>query len=316
MKNKKILITGGCGFIGSNLAKRLITNNNVSIFIRKDEPKDNIKEIENKLEIIEGSLLDKKLLKKSIENIDILYHLAWQTDLNKSMKHPLDDINDLRGLINILETARNYNPKLKIVFASTVTVIGQTNQLPSNEKTFENPTSVYDINKLTAEKYLNTYHQTYNINTCTLRLSNVFGEGQKTNNPNRGVLNFMIGNALTNKLLTVYGKGDFIRDYCYIQNYIDAFVLAAEKDIVGVYVLGSGKGITFNEVVNKIKKIAESLTRKSVIIKHITPPNDNKINKRDFIADNNKFRKATGWYPKISFEEGLRRTIEYYYKKT
>lgn len=128
----------------------------------------------------------------------------------------------------------------------------------------------------------------------------------------------MIGRALRGEPLTVHGEGDFIRDYCYVQNYVDAFIVTALSENTNgqVYILGTGEGRTFNEVVEKIKKITEPLIDKPVTITHIPfPEGEHKINKRDFIADYSKLREATGWIPKISFEEGLKRTIEFYIKQ-
>ena len=317
MKNKKILVTGGCGFIGSNLARRLIKEGaKVSLFIKEKENKENIKDIENQLEIIEGNLLNKEVVEKSIKDKDYLFHFAWQTDLKKSMANPKEDVeNDLIGLINILESCKKENHKIKIIFASTVTVIGETDELSPTEKHRESPISTYEINKLTAEKYLQMYYKIYGIKTCVLRLSNVFGEGQKIDNLNRGVLNFMVGRALRGEELTVYGEGDFIRDYNYIQNYIDAFVLAAESEKTNgeVFVLGSGEGKTFQEVVEKIKEIFEEDYGKEVEITYVDfPEGTHKINKRNFEADYRKFNKATGWVPEISFENGLKKTVKFY----
>lgn len=321
MKNKKVLITGGAGFIGSNLARRLLDfGAEVTIFKRAEDDEKNISDIKEKLKIINGNLTNKEDIEKSIKDKDYLFHLAWQTDLKQSMINPKEDVqNDLIGLINILESCKKENPKIKIIFASTVTVIGETDELSPTEKHREDPISTYEINKLTAEKYLQMYYKIYGIKICVLRLSNVFGEGQRIDNPNRGVLNFMIGKALRGEELTVYGKGDFIRDYCYIQNYMDAFVLAAESEKTNgeVYVLGSGQGKTFNEVVEKIKEIVEKSIEKKVVITHISfPDKENEINKRNFIADYSKFNKATDWGPKTSFEEGLKRTIKFYLKHT
>ncbi len=317
MKNKKILITGGHGFIGSNLSERLVElGNKVSLFGKHCEYKRNPKNIESKVQIIKGNLLDKKKIEKSVEGVDYLYHLAWQTNLKKSMQNPRKDLeSDLVGLVNILETCREKNPNIKIIFPSTVTVIGEVSKLPSNEDEKENPLSVYDVHKLLAEKYLQMYYKNYGLKSCVLRLSNVFGEWQKIDNPNRGVLNFMIGRALRGEELTVYGKGDFIRDYNYVQNYVDAFILAAESEKTNgkVFVLGSGEGKTFQEVVGKIKEIVERDVGKNVKITHVEfPEGTHKINKRDYIADSTKFRETTGWKPKISFEDGLRRTIRFY----
>lgn len=316
LKNKKILITGGAGFLGSNLARSLLNDNEVSLLVKPNTDLWRIKDIKDKVNIVDGDLLDKSLVEKILTDKDYVFHFAWQTDLKKSMENPLDDLNeDIGGLLTILEICKKYNNNTKIIFASTVTVIGNTRKIPVNEYENENPNSVYDINKLTAEKYLQMHYKNYGIKSCILRLSNVFGEYQKIDNPNRGILNFMIGKALRNENLTIYGKGDFIRDYCYVQNYVDAFVLAAESDKTNgeIYVLGSGEGKTFLEVVSKIKEIVENLTNKKLVIKHVPfPEGENEINKRNFTADFSNFNKAVGWNPEIGFEEGLKRTIEFY----
>ena len=318
LKDKKVLITGGCGFIGSNLTRRLVNDGaKVTLFVRSGKNKELIKDVESKIEIVEGDVLDLNCIKKAIKDKDFLYHLAWQTDLKKSMLQPGEDLkNDCLGLINILEACKTENPSIKIIFTSTTTVIGITDKIPANESNETNPLSIYEANKLLAEKYLYVYSKIHKLKTTVLRLSNVFGEGQKIDNPNRGVLNFMIGKALRNEPLTVYGTGNFIRDYCYVQNYVDAFILATKDETNGnVYVLGSGEGLTFNDVVKKVKEITEKLTGKKVEITHIAwPEEDNPINKRNFIADYGKFNKATGWKPRVSFEEGLKRTIKYYTK--
>lgn len=322
MHNKNILITGGAGFLASNLARRLLDNNKITLFVKPNTDKYKIQSIttHKNITIVEGDLSDKEFLQKLIKDKDYLFHFAWQTDLKKSMAQPSKDLQeDIGGLINLLESCRQINPSIKIIFTSAVTVIGEAIKISSNENEKELPLSIYEANKLAAEKYLYLYYKNYNLKTCSLRLSNVFGEYQKIDNPNRGVLNFMIGRALRGEPLTVYGDGEFIRDYCYVQNYCDAFIATAESSNTNgeVFVLGSGEGKTMNEVVEKIKEIVEQLTNKKVEIQHIPfPEGSHQINKRNFIADHGKFTKATGWIPKISFEEGLKRTIQFYTKNT
>ena len=316
---KKILIIGGCGFLGSNLARRLIEiGTDVVIFKRIEDDEINILDIKENLKIIEGGLTNTSDIIEAVKDKDYIFHFAWQTDLKQSMLNPMKDLfSDCAGIINILEVCKNHNKNVKIIFPSTPTVTGMSEKIPSDESEFPNPRSVYDIHKLFAEYYLKMYYEQYQIKSTILRLSNVFGEYQRIDNPGRGVLNFMIGRALREEPLTVHGKGDFIRDYCYMQNYLDAFILSAlsEKTNGEVYLLGTGEGRTFNEVVEKIKKITEPLINKPVVITHIPfPEAEHKINKRDSIVDYSKFRQATGWYPKISFDEGLRKTIEFYIK--
>lgn len=316
IEGKKILITGGAGFVGCNLIRRLLElNAKVTVFIREGKNLENLQDILDKIEVIYGDLRNVSDVENNFKDKDFIFHLAWQTDLKKSMANPIEDVeNDIIGLLNILETCKKNNPTAKIVFASATTVVGLPKKIPSNEDERENPLSVYEANKLLAEKYLQLYFKSYGLKTCTLRFSNVFGEYQRIDNPNRGILNFMIGKALGGEKLTVYGDGSFIRDYCYIQNYIDALILAAISENTNgkTYVLGSGEGRTFNEVVEKIKIIVESLTNKKVEITNVPDPNEHEINKRNFIANHSKLSEDTGWKPEISFDEGLRKTIEFY----
>jgi len=316
---RKVLITGGCGFLGSNLVRRLILQGAfVTIFVRNGKECKNLKDIQKKVKILEGDLLKEEEVIKAITGQEYLFHLAWQTDLKQSMQHPQQDLQqDGIGLINLLEASRKHNPSLKIIFTSTVTVIGITQEIPSNEEEKLNPLSAYDVHKLLGEFYLSMYFQAYGLKTVSLRLANIFGEYQSIDNPNRGVLNFMIGRALKGEKMTVYGKGEFIRDYSYVQNIVDAFLLAAASDKVHgqTFVLGSGKGLTFNEVVNSIKKITKETTGKDAEIVHVPFHGDeHSINKRNFISDSRKFSELTGWYPQIDFEEGLRKTITFYYQ--
>src|SRR3989344_1759140 len=313
MHNKKILITGGAGFLASNLARRLMQDNTLTLFVKPHTDQERIQDLKNNknIEVVEGNFSEKNTLIEIIKDKDYLFHFAWQTDLKKSMLNPALDLQqDIVSLIQVLEICKNVNTNIKIIFASAVTVIGEAQKIPTNEEEKENPLSVYDLHKLIAEKYLQLYYKNYKIKSCSLRLSNVFGEYQKIDNPNRGVLNFMIGRALREEPLTVYGDGEFIRDYCYVQNYMDAFITAAESENTDgeVFVLGSGEGKTMNQVDEKINEIVDGKTAKKVEIKYVTfPEGSHVINKRNFIADHTKFSRATGWQPKISFEDGLRK---------
>ena len=323
IRGKKILITGGAGFLGSSLAKQLVKlGAEVNVLIKSGTDISRLKEINEKIKIIGGDLTKKESLIETIKEKDFLFHFAWQTDLKKSNSEPQKDISqDLIGLINILEVCKEHNPKIKIIFSSTVTIIGDINEIPVDESHLEKPISIYDVNKFAGEKYLYNYYKNYGIKFCVLRLSNVFGEKQKIDSPSRGILNFMIGKAIRGEPLTVYGKGGFIRDYTYAEDYVDAFILSAiSKNTDGeTFVLGSEQGRTFNSVVETIKKIGEEITKKEITITHIEPLNqqkgEEKINNRNFIANSGKFKSATGWFTKTNFEEGIRKTFEYHYQK-
>ncbi|PIQ76983.1 hypothetical protein COV83_00205, partial [Candidatus Peregrinibacteria bacterium CG11_big_fil_rev_8_21_14_0_20_49_14] len=198
LKDKKILITGGLGFIGSNLARRAVEEGaEVTLFVRSGKSLENIQDIKEKVSVIEGEISKNEDLEKAVKDKNYIFHFAWQTDLKKSMANPEEDISeDLVGVIKLLEVCKNHNKDAKIIFASSVTVIGETDKLSPNELDKENPLSIYEANKLIAEKYLKIYYDVHGIKSTVLRISNVFGERQRIDNPNRGILNFMIGRAL------------------------------------------------------------------------------------------------------------------------
>lgn len=317
MKEKSVVITGGCGFLGSNLARTLVkTGNDVTLVVSPGKDRKNIKDIEERVDIIERRLGPNIDFKDLILDKDYFFHFAWQTDLKRSMENPQHDIEyDIGGLVNLLETCKKQKSKSKIIFSSTATIFGDTQNLPVNEKEKANPLSIYDANKLNAENYLGVYFRNYGINFSCLRLSNVFGEGQRIDNPERGIVNFMIGRALNGETMNIYGDGKWIRDYSYIQNFVDAFVLAAESEKTRgkTYVLGSGDGKTFNEVVSTIRNTVKKFTGLDTRIAHIPFPDGiNQVAKRDFVADSYKFREDTGWKPNINFEDGIRRTVDSY----
>jgi len=317
MRKKSAVISGGCGFLGSNLANRLVNNDyEVTLVITPRKNRQNIASIEKQVEVVEMEINQNSYFRDLIKDKDYFFHFAWQTDLIKSMQNPKRDImRDLGGLVNLLETCRKQKSDLKVIFPSTVTVVGNVQKIPSNEGERANPLSIYDTNKLASEHYLKVYFETHGINFSCLRLSNVFGEMQRTDNPRRGIVNYMIGRALREEEITVYGDGKLIRDYSYVQNFIDAFILAAEsKETNGeTYVLGSGNGKTLNEVSSTISDLTKELIGIDVKVTHEPfPEGTHPINKRNFIADSRKFKTATGWKPKSGFEEGIRKTIDFY----
>ena len=317
MRKESAVITGGCGFLGSNLAKRLVNKDyDVTLVVSPEKSRQNIANIESLVKIVEMEIDQNSDFGNLIKGVDYFFHFAWQTDLIKSMENPRQDIlHDLGGLINLLENCRKQGSNLKIIFPSTVTIVGNVQKIPSNEEERTNPLSIYDANKLAAENYLRIYFENHGINFSCLRLSNVFGEMQRTDNPKRGIVNYMVGRALRGELITIYGDGELVRDYSYVQNFVDAFVLSAESEETNgeTYVLGSGKGKTLNEVSSTISNVTKEIAETDVKVIHVPFPKEyHEINKRNFIADSSKFRAATGWEPKISFEEGIRRTINFY----
>lgn len=315
--HRNVLITGGCGFIGSNIAHRLVKQGaRVSLLARTQAKALNLRGIEEAVEIIDGDIRNKLFLEKAVAGKDDIFHLAGQTSHITSMQQPILDweINCL-GTLNLIEACRDKNQKANIVFAGTVTQIGTPSRLPVDELVCGVPVSIYDAHKAICERYLAIANRCFGLRTTTLRLANVFGQRQQVTDTKRGIVNLMIKRAMLGEPITVYGEGSFIRDYNYVQNIVDAFLLAAssEKTKGEYYVIGSGRGLKFSEAMSKLSEAVNRLCGISAEIQFVPfPQNEARIDSGDFIADSAKFQKATGWKPALSFEEGLEETIRFY----
>ena len=258
----------------------------------------------------------REALRTLIPGQDIIFHMAAQTSNIQSMSAPLDDLEaNCSATLALLEVCRELAPEAAIVMPGTVTQVGRVATLPASEDLPDWPLSLYDVHKLTCEKYLYVYHENYGLNTSTLRLANVFGERQQVNNPQRGILNFMLKRAMTGQPITIYEPGDFIRDYSYVQNVVDALILTAvsPKTSGQAYVFGSGVGMKFYEMIEELVKEVYNLVGVHAEITYIPfPPDEKKMDPGDFIADNSKFCEHTGWIPRMNFTEGLHSTIRFY----
>jgi len=316
---KKVLITGGFGFTGSNLARRLVNcGAEVSLLKRESDDKKNVEDIINKVKIIAGDVRDYEKIEESIKEKDYIFHLASQSSVPVSMENPFLDLDtNCKATLNLLESCRKINKNAKIIFAGTIREAGQIEGTYANEEQREFPTSIVDLHKLASEKYLQIYHKVYGLNTTTLRFSNIFGPGQYVTHPHKSVINHIIKKVLSDKKIEVYGDGGPLRDYNYVENVVDACLNAAQSPNTagGYYIIGSGEGNTFKDFLEKLKKLVMEMYGFSIEIKKIeTPEIISKTSQGSVIADYKKFNKATGWMPKINFENGIRKTADFYYK--
>jgi len=312
LKEKNILITGGLGFVGSNLAVKLHEmGNNVVITYRNPKRKYRLKPYENDIESHKIDIRDYNKLNSLIKKADIIFHLAAQTSHPESMKDSFYDTDvNVIGMLNVLESIRKDNKDAILVFTSTKGVVGIPEELPVTEETPLKPLDVYSANKILCENYCRIFSHHYGIKYSILRLTNVFGERQQITSPRIGILNFFIGRAMKNEIITIYGDGEQKRDYNYITNVIDALILCAtnENALGNTYFLGTNRGIKFKEMANKIVKMVGKGE-----VKHIPyPETAKKIEIGDFIVNYNKIKRDLGWEPKITFEDGLQKTINYY----
>jgi UDP-glucose 4-epimerase len=302
-KKKTVLVTGGSGYIGSGLIKRLKTVPCCLIAPTKNE----------------ADIRKKGIWKELLKKVDVLFHLAGQTSSKFSNEKPLLDTKiNLLPVINIIKTCQKNNLSPDIIFAGTATEVGLTKRYPVNEAFKNQPITVYDINKLAAEKYLQYYSYQLGKRAVTLRLANVYGPGPASSRADRGILNLFIKKALRREDITIYGKGNFVRDYIYIDDVVNAFLVAGVKiDVLkgNYFIIGSNQGHTIKEMATLISQEVAKKTGRRVKIVHVVPPeNLSPIEFRNFIADSRQFMAKTGWQPKVSLRQGIKRTIDFFLK--
>jgi len=318
LRDKKILITGGLGFIGSNLAHALISlGAKVTIYDACLSPYGwnwaNVKDIKSDVEIITSDVRDYDTLARHVKGKDVIFHLAAQVGREISMENPeLDTDINCNGTINLCK-ANVKNGNAKIIYAGSRGQIGEPLYLPVDEQHPTNPTDVYGINKLAAEKYLMLYGKIFNFPVVSLRLNNVYGPRCQMQHGYYGILNWFIKNIMFDMPITVYGDGLQTRDYVYVDDVVNGFILAAQSPNTDnkIYFIGSGIETVFLEMV---KGVIKAVGKGSY--KHIPfPPQRESIDVRKFVVTYEKFHQDTGWSPKIDLEKGIEMTVDYYKDK-
>ena len=305
----KFLVTGGAGFIGSNIASELLEKGySVRILDNFSSGKrENLKGMENDIELIEGDIRSYHIVQDSLKDIDIVLHQAALPSVPRSIKDPIttNDVN-INGTLNILEAAVNLKVK-RVVYASSSSVYGDNPVLPKVETMIPNPLSPYAVSKLTGEKYCNVFSRIYGLETVCLRYFNVFGPRQDPASQYSAVIPKFIKAINQNKQPVIYGDGEQSRDFTYISNVVQANILAATADCesgITVNCAVSGQ-ITLNELIREMNKLMN---------KDIKPvyegPRAGDI--KHSYADINLAEKTLGYKPVVSFQEGLKKTIESY----
>jgi UDP-glucose 4-epimerase len=315
--NKHILITGGGGYLASCIVKLL---QDVDCFIvRLDRPGALFSPVVGMAEVhnIVGDVRDTSVWEEALLNIDVVFHLAAQTSAYDANTNPVEDLRiNVNPMLYMLETCRRQGWKKNIIFSSTVTIAGLPVFLPVNENHPEDPMTIYDLHKQMAENYLKYYIKQNVVKGAILRLANVYGPGPKSSRSDRGILNQMIRKALAGEPLTVYGTGDQIRDYVYVEDVSIAFLKAAGhiESVNGRhFVIGSGQGYTIAQAMSLVSERVALITGKAVPLEHVAPPSSLlPIESRNFVADTRKFNEATGWEAYYMLAEGIDLTMKRY----
>ena len=315
---KKILITGGLGFIGSSLARALVKQDARVTLVDSLIPQYggnlfNIADIRDKLEVNICDVRDPHAMKHLVQGKDYLFNLAGQTSHMDSMTDPQTDLDiNASAQLSILEACRQNNPDIKIVFASTRQLYGKPDYLPVNEKHPIRPVDVNGINKLAGEWYHLLYNNVYGIRACTLRLTNTYGPGMRVKDARQTFLGIWVRLLLEGKPIKVFGDGEQLRDFNYVDDCVDALLLtgASEQANGKVYNLGS-------EEVIGLKTLAELMTNLGYAGSYeLVPfPEERKaIDIGDYYSDFSLISAELGWSPQVSLKQGLLKTVEYYSK--
>lgn len=317
-KNKNILIIGGLGFLGSNLAHKLVEcGANVSILDALLPLYGgnifNISGIENKVQVIIGDIRDFRLIEKIIEGKDIIFNLAAQVSYIDSINIPFEDLDiNCKGHLIVLDACRHKNPDAKIIFSSSRMALGKLLYSPVTEDHPTEPLSIYGIHKLAGEKYYQAYHKTYGLKTVILRITNPYGIRQQMKHSKYSLIGWFLRQAMEGKTIQIFGDGKQLRDYIYVDDLVEAFLKAAvsDKTIGQIYNVGLGRSCQFSEMVKTILRIVGKGKLEFVP----WPKNYEKIETGSFEMSIEKAKKDFNWTPQIELEEGIRRTHEYYKK--
>lgn len=315
---KDVLITGGLGFIGSNVAARLLELGASVCVLDALLPECggnmfNVEDIKGRITIQIADIRDALSIEKLVKGRDYIFNLAGQVSHIDSMNDPVTDLEiNCRSQLTLLEACRHNNPQVKVIFASTRQVYGRPKQLPVNEEHPILPCDVNGINKIAGEWYHRLYSETYGIKTICLRLINTYGPHLLMKHNRQGFVGWFMRQAIDSEQIQIFGDGTQVRDFNYVDDVVDAFLKAATLDghWASVFNLGGSEHISLLELAKLIIQIAGSGSYRLVPF----PPGKKKIDIGSYFGDYSRFKRACGWEPKVTLKEGLEKTIKFYRK--
>jgi nucleoside-diphosphate-sugar epimerase len=308
---KPIVITGARGYIGVALARRLASEGRALRLVSRPAAGSAAEPPGANREIIEADLGDEAVWSGLMRGAAAIVHLSARTDLRAAEADPLgDELLNVEPVRALVRAAANADAPPKIVFASTVTIVGTQHANPVDERTTDCPCSVYDRHKVACETILRDATAAGTLQACTLRLSNIYGLGGTSVNSNRGILNVMMRRAMNGEALTLYGEGAYVRDFTHLDDVVEAFALAADADVCdgGHYIIATGRGYSLAEAYRLVADAAFAATGGPVEINHVAEPADlHSIERRNFIGNSSLYQHRTDWRPRISLPEGIGR---------
>jgi len=313
---RQVLVTGGLGFIGSNLARRLVEEGaRVTLCDAMIEGyggnEANVREIRDRVVIDRSDVRDADAMDRLVEGCDVVYHLAAQVSHVMSLSNPYPDIDiNIKGTAVVLEACRRKNPAAIVVRSGTRGQYGPAVRLPVSEETPSDPRGIYEISQLSSEMICRTYTRIHGVRTVPLRLTNVYGPRAQMRHSQFGVVNWFVRLALEGRPIPIFGTGRILRDFLYVDDCVDALVAAArEPSVVGeILNVGHDRPSTFLEVAEILRDLVPGA---SIEFTDFTPERRAQ-EPGDFVSDITKIRRLIGWEPRVGLREGLARTVEFY----
>lgn len=315
-ENKQVLITGGLGFIGSNLAHRLLSLRARVTIVDSLIPQYggniyNIREIADRVALNIADVRDIYSMNYLVQRQDLIFNLAGQVSHVSSMIDPFPDLEiNCKAQLIILEACRHNNPEVKIIFAGSRSEYGRTRKLPVDEDHPLNPVDINGINNIAGERYHLLYNDIYGIRATSLRLTNTYGPRHSMKSPDQSFLNWFIRLAIDDQTIKIFGEGAQMRDFNYIDDVVDALLMAGSSDQANgqIFNLGGLEPISVLEVTRLLIGVAGTGRYEFAPF----PEDRKKIEIGDYRGDFSKIQSRFGWKPRVSLRDGITQTVNFY----
>ena len=315
-RDRPVMITGGLGFIGSNLAHQLVSLGARVLIVDSLIPAYggnlfNIHGIEDCLRVNIADIRQQSTMNYLVRGHDVIFNVAGQVSHIDSMEEPYTDLEiNCRSQLTLLEACRHNNPAVKVVFAGTRQIYGRPESLPVTESHLVRPTDINGINKAAGEYYHLVYNNVFGVRATSLRLTNIYGPRQLIKHSRQGFIGWFIRLVLENKEIQIYGDGTQLRDFVYVEDAVDAFLRAGASDAANgeVFNVGGLEPIQHRDLVEMMIRMAGSGRFRCTP----WPPEKKAIDIGDFYSDSSKIASTLGWRATTTLADGLKRTFEYY----
>jgi UDP-glucose 4-epimerase len=315
-RGRRVMVTGGLGFIGSNLVHQLVGAGADILIVDSLFPDHggnlfNIDGLMDRVRLEISDVRDERRMEVLVQDREVIFNLAGQVSHIDSMEDPYTDLEiNCRAQLSMLEACRRHNPGVKVVFAGTRQVYGRPDSLPVSERHLVRPTDVNGVNKAAGEYYHLLYNNAFGVRACSLRLTNVYGPRQLIRHNRQGFIGWFIRLALEGREIQIYGDGSQLRDFVYVDDAADAFLRAGATDVCNgdVFNVGGDVPVSHSSLVALLLEAAGAGSVRCVD----WPEEKRRIDIGSFYSDSSKFRNAVGWQPRVDLRTGFDRTIAYY----